>query len=255
MFNLYQFSIFLDFYLLFLFLFFINFYSFTDFYRLNGGFQRGTPWDPFLPPAAATTIPHPPHCLARETFVKNDELGRTIDDARSRRPQGVVFKSVIELCDSYISKRFSSESECEDSQCAIEKASSLGLRVPPIKQILFVSFRHESRKTAEQHPEACLQPLDHDPELVFTHTDLAPRNLILEDGTDDLWVVDWDEAGFYPRYFEYAGMHNFYVPEGWTWLARLRWRFFAWLVAGSWARERRFLSEALRKARRFGASR
>ncbi|KAL8403398.1 hypothetical protein RB594_008596 [Gaeumannomyces avenae] len=119
----------------------------------------------------------------------------------------------------------------------------------------FVSFRHESRKTAEQHREACLQPLDHDPELVFTHTDLAPRNLILEDGTGGLWVVDWDEAGFYPRYFEYAGMHNFYVPEGWTWLARLRWRFFAWLVAGSWAREHRFLSEALRKAQRFGASR
>ncbi|KAM5534660.1 hypothetical protein V8D89_011672 [Ganoderma adspersum] len=38
--------------------------------------------------------------------------------------------------------------------------------------------------------------------LVFTHGDLAPRNLILRDGV--LWVVDWEQAGWYPAYLEYA---------------------------------------------------
>ncbi|KAL6305721.1 kinase-like domain-containing protein, partial [Sparassis latifolia] len=33
--------------------------------------------------------------------------------------------------------------------------------------------------------------------LVFTHQDLSPRNLILDDN-DKLWVIDWELAGWYP---------------------------------------------------------
>ncbi|KAI0347962.1 hypothetical protein BDW22DRAFT_1314272, partial [Trametopsis cervina] len=33
--------------------------------------------------------------------------------------------------------------------------------------------------------------------LVFTHQDISPRNLIL-DNSGKLWVIDWEQAGWYP---------------------------------------------------------
>ncbi|KAI9820415.1 MAG: hypothetical protein M1832_003748 [Thelocarpon impressellum] len=61
--------------------------------------------------------------------------------------------------------------------------------------------------------------------FVMTHHDLAPRNLLV-DPAGQLWLLDWDLAGWYPRYFEYAAMQNFQVPPHWNWLALLRWRLF-----------------------------
>ncbi|KAG1839638.1 kinase-like domain-containing protein [Suillus subalutaceus] len=44
--------------------------------------------------------------------------------------------------------------------------------------------------------------------VVFTHQDLCPRNILLgRDGK--LYVLDWHKSGFYPAWFEYAGM----VPD------------------------------------------
>lgn len=41
--------------------------------------------------------------------------------------------------------------------------------------------------------------------VVFTHQDLCPRNILLgHDGK--LYVLDWHRSGFYPAWFEYAGM-------------------------------------------------
>ncbi|EGC46060.1 conserved hypothetical protein [Histoplasma capsulatum var. duboisii H88] len=71
--------------------------------------------------------------------------------------------------------------------------------------------------------------------FVFTHHDLAPRNILL-DKSNHLWLVDWDIAGWYPCYFEYAAMHNF-IPEGWTRLARMWWNLFTWIAAGRWESE------------------
>ncbi|KAI9758727.1 MAG: hypothetical protein M4579_002902 [Chaenotheca gracillima] len=67
--------------------------------------------------------------------------------------------------------------------------------------------------------------------LVFVHHDLAPRNILL-DPWGQLWLLDWDYAGFYPRYFEYAAMQNFTQPEEWTRSARLRWFLFTWVGVG-----------------------
>lgn len=44
--------------------------------------------------------------------------------------------------------------------------------------------------------------------LVFTHGDLVARNLIL-DGDGTVWVVDWELAGWYPSYVEYASLAAF----------------------------------------------
>ena len=56
--------------------------------------------------------------------------------------------------------------------------------------------------------------------LVFTHQDISPRNLIL-DNDGKLWMIDWERAGWYPAYFEYGcikldvGVPESPVPEGW----------------------------------------
>lgn len=85
----------------------------------------------------------------------------------------------------------------------------------------FVSIRHAKKTAAEgpQHPKGPIPPTAKT--FVFTHHDFAPRNILL-DPCGQLWLLDWDYAGFYPSYFEYASMQNFLTPRGWTLLARLR---------------------------------
>jgi hypothetical protein len=73
--------------------------------------------------------------------------------------------------------------------------------------------------------------------FVFTHQDLAPRNLIV-DRDGNLWILDWDHSGWYPSYFESVSMQNFHVRSGWSRTARLRWWIFSWISAGIKERER-----------------
>lgn len=40
------------------------------------------------------------------------------------------------------------------------------------------------------------------PKLVFTHGDLAARNIIIRDDGKLVGLVDWEWAGWYPEYFE-----------------------------------------------------
>jgi len=90
--------------------------------------------------------------------------------------------------------------------------------------------------------------------LVFTHHNLAPRN-ILVDTEGQLCILDWELSGFYPVYFEYASMMNFHFPENWGWFARLRWRLLAWLVAGRWERQRHVLERIRSRFTRFSVGR
>ncbi|EPQ55443.1 kinase-like protein, partial [Gloeophyllum trabeum ATCC 11539] len=54
--------------------------------------------------------------------------------------------------------------------------------------------------------------------LVFTHQDLCPTNLILDD-SNRLWIIDWGMAGWYPSYFEYACIRSpeafMSIDRGW----------------------------------------
>lgn len=90
--------------------------------------------------------------------------------------------------------------------------------------------------------------------FVFTHHDLAPRNILL-DYSGQLWLVDWDYAGFYPRYFEYASMYNFSTPQDWNLFARMRWHLFTWIAAGRSEKERRVLEQIRSKFTRFNVGR
>jgi hypothetical protein len=95
-----------------------------------------------------------------------------------------------------------------------------------------VSCRPDNLKP---RPDLTLEPLR---EHVFLHQDLAPRNMIV-DAQNQLWIVDWGYAGFYPSYMEYVAIRPSAMP--WlstpSWparLARWRWAFLRWIAMG-WA--------------------
>ncbi|KAJ5238448.1 Aminoglycoside phosphotransferase [Penicillium chermesinum] len=39
-------------------------------------------------------------------------------------------------------------------------------------------------------------------DIVFTHSDIAPRNILVEGGHVTA-ILDWEDAGWYPAYWEY----------------------------------------------------
>jgi hypothetical protein len=119
----------------------------------------------------------------------------------------------------------------------------------------FVSIRSEIKKTAAQlaQPAQRCRPWIAR-EFVFVHHDLAPRNIML-DRSGRPWLIDWDYAGWYPKYIEYAAMHNFLPPAHWNRWAQLRWRLFAYLVAGRFEKEARVLELVRSRFTRFHQAR
>jgi len=113
----------------------------------------------------------------------------------------------------------------------------------------FTSMR-KAIQTADQ-PIIPTQKLPTEP-FVFTHHDLAPRNILLSP-SDELWLLDWEYAGFYPIYFEYAAMQNFNMQ--WGFFARLRWYLFSWIAAGYYRREAHVLEHIRSKFTRFAVGR
>ncbi|KAI1929758.1 hypothetical protein LOZ12_006886 [Ophidiomyces ophidiicola] len=106
----------------------------------------------------------------------------------------------------------------------------------------WLNFVPPSRyKPGKQHYKEFLS--QHHVPLVFTHQDLAPRNIIVDDRCH-LWLLDWDHSGWYPVYFEYASMQNFDVPSSWRWTDRLRWKLFSWISVGLFPQEHRALEQA-----------
>ncbi|RJE23505.1 Phosphotransferase enzyme family [Aspergillus sclerotialis] len=53
--------------------------------------------------------------------------------------------------------------------------------------------------------------------IVFTHSDLNPRNILGENGKIT-GIVDWKSTGFFPEYLEYTKMH-YTVRSAIQWLA------------------------------------
>ena len=70
--------------------------------------------------------------------------------------------------------------------------------------------------------------------LIMTFT---PRNILL-DCHNQIWLIDWEFAGFHPKYFEYASMYQFHKPQSWNWFAWQRWRVFSWISAGYYEKEK-----------------
>ncbi|KAI0370548.1 kinase-like protein [Pilatotrama ljubarskyi] len=92
-----------------------------------------------------------------------------------------------------------------------------------------------NRRYAKYPPESEHLEFDSSVPLVLTHFDIHPNNIILgDDGR--VWLIDWEFAGFYPQWFEYASMR-----EGWDVLGK--WK--VWIlgfVAGFYERQLYFIS-------------
>lgn len=76
-------------------------------------------------------------------------------------------------------------------------------------------------------------PFDSSLPLVFTHSDLSPRNLILDE-RNTLWVLDLQLSGFYPQWFEYVGVLS-------TWGSVKHYKRIAAFVAGSYREQTLFI--------------
>jgi hypothetical protein len=118
----------------------------------------------------------------------------------------------------------------------------------------FRSIKQEYKKSHVEHAALKGSPDLRVETFVFTHHDLAPRNIMV-DAAGDAWVIDWDYAGYYPIYFEYASMLNFKVPESWGYFGRLRWWIVAWLAAGRYAEQSKHLWAIRSKLQRFPVGR
>jgi len=76
--------------------------------------------------------------------------------------------------------------------------------------------------------------------FVFTHQDLALRNLLFDED-NNLWLIDWEFSGWYPTYFEYAGMQNSQLDLI-SLRDKLRWWLFCLISVGIYRRESQALS-------------
>ncbi|KAI0777645.1 kinase-like domain-containing protein [Trametes elegans] len=82
---------------------------------------------------------------------------------------------------------------------------------------------HNATPEEEAAIAASLIPFDDSAPLVFTHNDLAMRNIIVgDDGR--LWLIDWGFAGFYPPWFEFVNLRLSWLCEK----ARERRRDWLW---------------------------
>jgi len=136
----------------------------------------------------------------------------------------------------------------------LEDYYGLPLHATPSAVQSFITFWLQYPQKASFFPnrEMHLKNITLTPSLpthfVFVHQDLAPRNIII-DKHRQMWLIDWNNAGFYPQYFEYVGMQNFHC-ESWNTMDRLRWWIFSWISVGVYSRE----LQALDKVREYSIS-
>ncbi|KAI0032374.1 hypothetical protein K488DRAFT_33700, partial [Vararia minispora EC-137] len=52
--------------------------------------------------------------------------------------------------------------------------------------------------------------LNEQADICFTHGDLVPKNIMVDpsDGYRITGILDWENAGFYPSFWEYCRMHD-----------------------------------------------
>lgn len=56
---------------------------------------------------------------------------------------------------------------------------------------------------------------------VFTHCDIAPQNIMVDQNGQITGIIDWERAGWYPDYWEYANIMKPRREENWQeWMDR-----------------------------------
>ncbi|KAF3164550.1 hypothetical protein TWF106_011714 [Orbilia oligospora] len=99
-------------------------------------------------------------------------------------------------------------------------------------------YMRETHGTRETTPEKMKWDIKNGPltpksPLVFTHYGLIPSRLI-RDNNGDLWITEWDNAGWFPACFDRASMNGFRKNE----MARQNWELFKSIANSyNWSRE------------------
>ncbi|TQV90391.1 Protein kinase-like domain [Cordyceps javanica] len=89
--------------------------------------------------------------------------------------------------------------ELEPPPDCIGCCDGTGIRDTRIPSTLRASFRSQLRA-------------DH--RIVFTHGDLTPRNIMMQDGKIS-GILDWEESGWYPEYWELAKFFERFAEGDW----------------------------------------
>ncbi|GAB0138476.1 hypothetical protein EsDP_00006711 [Epichloe bromicola] len=71
-------------------------------------------------------------------------------------------------------------------------------------QIFARYVRHNGLSYADGKNLPCILPRSD--KSVFTHGDVAPRNIMVDKSGQILGLLDWEMAGWYPEYWEYANI-------------------------------------------------
>ncbi|KAG6018013.1 hypothetical protein E4U54_007809 [Claviceps lovelessii] len=181
-------------------------------------------------------------------------------------PRLPKYYNIIPLSLKYLAKGYR-KGDLEVAVSATQVASQLGIRVPHVRRIVrqddafYCIMDRISGTTLDiAWPELGwisslrlafqLRRVVHRLRSVMSVTSGS-----LTTGEWQLWIIDWDCAGFYPEFFEYAGMFNFIPCSSWTKSAMLRWKVFAWIAGGFYNKERRMLERIRSRFTRFSPGR
>jgi aminoglycoside phosphotransferase (APT) family kinase protein len=79
--------------------------------------------------------------------------------------------------------------------------------------------RHWPGKDISEIPDPYRSGMPDDAEVVFTHSDLHPSNIIVSKNTESpkiLAIIDWRQSGWYPDYWEFCkAMYTAEVDGEW----------------------------------------
>lgn len=79
--------------------------------------------------------------------------------------------------------------------------------------------RGSKKESIEKYQQTLnIELFNHPP--VFTHTDLQLKNILYDEKSGKVYVIDWEDAGWYPNYWEYAYTRSFLGSQD-SWMKRL----------------------------------
>ena len=101
-------------------------------------------------------------------------------------------------------------------QCTADGSTTLDpliqdLKKPPrplfddsaLRERIYERYLHYNGRRYEKELPHMLPLSQHS---VFTHADIAPRNIIINEHHQVAGLIDWERAGWYPHYWEYANI-------------------------------------------------
>ncbi|KAK3176922.1 hypothetical protein OEA41_008248 [Lepraria neglecta] len=71
----------------------------------------------------------------------------------------------------------------------------------------------------QRYAETLLDMLPQSSASIFTHGDVAPRNIMVDQSGHVTGIIDWELAGWYPDYWEYANIMKPSMDDNWqSWM-------------------------------------